>query len=129
MSGDGRLEETSSGVGNQHIDHLHGDHELINGAGMDAMVNAATLAAMHPSLKICLAYLLALRHPVPCASSQPSLPLDESSLVSVGGEDRHEMEVCGVDPRTRGRRTNECLEIIRALQRANRWTTRENSLS
>jgi len=35
--------------------------------------------------------------------------------VGVGGEDRHEIEVCGVDPSTRGRRTNESIEIIRAL--------------
>ena len=35
--------------------------------------------------------------------------------IGVGGEDRHEIEVCGVDPRTRGKRTNESLEIIRGL--------------
>ena len=109
-------------VGNQHIDHLFmADHvSFINGAGMDAMVNAATLAAMHPSLKICLGvYLLALRHPVPVARQLSTLSLSAPGRiilgVGVGGEDRHEMEVCGIDPRTRGRRTNECLEIIRAL--------------
>jgi alkanesulfonate monooxygenase SsuD/methylene tetrahydromethanopterin reductase-like flavin-dependent oxidoreductase (luciferase family) len=37
--------------------------------------------------------------------------------VGVGGEDRHEVEVCGIDPRTRGRRTDECIEILRGL-----WT-------
>lgn len=35
--------------------------------------------------------------------------------VGIGGEDRHEIEVCGVDPRTRGRRMDECLQILRAL--------------
>ena len=35
--------------------------------------------------------------------------------VGIGGEDRHEMEVCGVDPSTRGKRTNECLEALREL--------------
>ncbi len=35
--------------------------------------------------------------------------------VGVGGEDRHEIEICGVDPRTRGRRTDECLLALRGL--------------
>ncbi len=35
--------------------------------------------------------------------------------VGIGGEDRHEIEICGVDPRTRGRRMDECLQILRAL--------------
>ena len=35
--------------------------------------------------------------------------------VGVGGEDRHEIEICGVDPRTRGRRTDESLAALRAL--------------
>ena len=109
-------------VGDQNIDHLFmADHvSFINGAGMDAMVNAATLAAMHPTIKICLGvYLLALRHPVPVARQLSTLSLSAPGRiilgVGVGGEDRHEMEVCGIDPRTRGRRTNECLEIVRGL--------------
>jgi len=35
--------------------------------------------------------------------------------VGVGGEDRHEVSVCGVDPATRGRRMDECLAIVRQL--------------
>jgi alkanesulfonate monooxygenase SsuD/methylene tetrahydromethanopterin reductase-like flavin-dependent oxidoreductase (luciferase family) len=35
--------------------------------------------------------------------------------VGVGGDDRHEVEVSGVDPSTRGRRTDESLEILCAL--------------
>jgi alkanesulfonate monooxygenase SsuD/methylene tetrahydromethanopterin reductase-like flavin-dependent oxidoreductase (luciferase family) len=35
--------------------------------------------------------------------------------VGIGGEDRHEIEVCGVDPKHRGRRMDECLEILRGL--------------
>ncbi len=35
--------------------------------------------------------------------------------VGIGGEDRHEVEVCGVDPRTRGRRCDEALQVLRAL--------------
>jgi alkanesulfonate monooxygenase SsuD/methylene tetrahydromethanopterin reductase-like flavin-dependent oxidoreductase (luciferase family) len=33
----------------------------------------------------------------------------------VGGEDRHEVSVCGVDPATRGLRMNECLTVLRQL--------------
>lgn len=109
-------------VSEQHIDHLFmADHvSFLGGSGMDAMINAATLAAMHPTLKICLGvYLLALRHPVPVARQLSTLALSAPGRiilgVGVGGEDRHEMEVCGIDPKTRGRRTNECLEIIRHL--------------
>ena len=35
--------------------------------------------------------------------------------VGVGGEDRHEMEVCGVDPATRGARTNHSLAALEGL--------------
>jgi alkanesulfonate monooxygenase SsuD/methylene tetrahydromethanopterin reductase-like flavin-dependent oxidoreductase (luciferase family) len=64
-------------------------------------------------------YLLALRHPVPvarqiatlCESAPGRLVLG----VGVGGEDRHEIEICGVDPTTRGRRTDESLAALRAL--------------
>ena len=35
--------------------------------------------------------------------------------VGIGGEDRHESEVCGVDPRRRGVRANESLEIIKGV--------------
>ena len=72
----------------------------------------------HPGLAHAL-YLLALRHPVPvareiatlCESAPGRLVLG----VGVGGEDRHEIEICGVDPRTRGRRTSESLETLRGL--------------
>jgi alkanesulfonate monooxygenase SsuD/methylene tetrahydromethanopterin reductase-like flavin-dependent oxidoreductase (luciferase family) len=35
--------------------------------------------------------------------------------VGIGGEDRHELEICGVNPSTRGRRMDESLQILRAL--------------
>jgi alkanesulfonate monooxygenase SsuD/methylene tetrahydromethanopterin reductase-like flavin-dependent oxidoreductase (luciferase family) len=35
--------------------------------------------------------------------------------IGIGGEDRHEVEVCGVDPATRGRRADECLRILRGV--------------
>jgi alkanesulfonate monooxygenase SsuD/methylene tetrahydromethanopterin reductase-like flavin-dependent oxidoreductase (luciferase family) len=35
--------------------------------------------------------------------------------VGVGGEDRREIEACGVDPRSRGRRTDEAMTVLRRL--------------
>ena len=109
-------------IGDQGIDHVFmADHVSFHtGLGMDGMINAATIAATHPTLKVCIGvYLLALRHPVPVARQLATLSQSAPGRiilgVGIGGEDRHEMEICGVDPKTRGRQTNECLEVIRAL--------------
>lgn len=104
------------------VDHLFiADHvSFHNGLGMDGVVNAATLAAMHPTMKIVIGvYLLALRHPVTVARQLSTLGLSAPGRivlgVGVGGEDRHEMEVCGVDPATRGLQTNHCLAALADL--------------
>lgn len=90
------------------------------GLGMDGLVQAALIAGLEPRLEVVVGvYLLALRHPVPvarqiatlCESAPGRLVLG----VGLGGEDRHEIEICGVDPRTRGRRTDECLLALRGL--------------
>lgn len=81
------------------IDHMFvADHVSFRvGTGMDGLVNAATLAA------------LALRHPIVVARQIATLseaaPGQLILGVGVGGEDRNEFTMCGVDPRTRGRRT------------------------
>ena len=60
-----------------------------------------------------------LRHPVLVARQLADLGrLAPGRLifgVGVGGEDRHEVSVCGVDPVTRGLRMNECLTVVRQL--------------
>jgi len=104
------------------VDHVFvADHVSFHtGFGMDGLVRAATIAAQEPELAVHIGvYLLALRHPVPvarqvatlCESAPGRLVLG----VGVGGEDRHEIEICGVDPKTRGRRTDESLAALRAL--------------
>ncbi len=104
------------------LDHVFvADHiSFYNGLGMDGLIQAATAAALEPDLGVHVGvYLLALRHPVPvarqiatlCESAPGRLVLG----VGLGGEDRHEIEICGVDPRTRGRRTDECLVALRGL--------------
>jgi len=109
-------------IGAAGLDHVFvADHiSFRSGFGMDGLVQAAIAAAMHPTLAVQIGvYLLALRHPVAvarqlstlCASAPGRIVLG----VGVGGEDRHEIEICGVDPATRGRRTDDCLAALRAL--------------
>lgn len=91
-----------------------------DGSGTDGFVEIAALSQLHPTMKVMISvYLLALRHPLPVARQLATMSTVARGRVTlgvgVGGEDRHEIEVCGVDPRTRGRRTNESLEILRAL--------------
>ena len=62
-------------------------------------------------------YLLPLRHPVLVARQLADIErLAPGRLVlgvGVGGEDRHEVAICGVDPATRGARMDECLAVLR----------------
>ncbi|MEL7156604.1 MAG: LLM class flavin-dependent oxidoreductase [Actinomycetota bacterium] len=111
-----------NGVAEAGLDHVFfADHVSFKGGrGMDGMVQAAALSQLHSELRIYIGvYLLALRHPVVVARQLATLaefaPGRIIFGVGVGGEDRHEMEVCGIDPATRGRRTDESLDIVRAL--------------
>ncbi len=104
------------------VDHIFiADHVSFHtGMGMDAMVNAATLTTMMPTMTVMLGvYLLALRHPVPVARQLSSLSISAPGRivlgVGIGGEDRHEMEICGVDPSRRGVHTNHSLQALRGL--------------
>ena len=108
----------------QGIDHVFiADHvSFINGLGMDGLINAATLTAIDERLKVVVGvYLLALRHPVVVARQLATLAESAPGQlllgVGVGGEDRNEIAMCGVDPRTRGRRTDECLTVLEGLSR------------
>ena len=87
---------------------------------MDGLTTVSWLAGLHPTIGVYLGvYLLALRHPVAVARQISTLALHAPGRltfgVGVGGEDRHEMEVVGVDPATRGRRTDEALDVLRPL--------------
>lgn len=105
------------------VDHLVvGDHvTFFGGFGIDGLVHATLLLAQHPDIEVHTSvYLLPLRHPVPVArqlSTISSFAPGRLVLgVGIGGEDPHEVSSCGVDPRTRGRRMDECLQIVRGLQ-------------
>ena len=98
-----------------------GDHVSFRiGVGMDGLVSAAGILAASDDLAAVVGvYLLPLRHPVLVARQIADLAvLAPGRLVlgmGIGGEDPHEFEVCGIDPKTRGRRMDECLQIVRAL--------------
>jgi alkanesulfonate monooxygenase SsuD/methylene tetrahydromethanopterin reductase-like flavin-dependent oxidoreductase (luciferase family) len=108
-------------AGEAGIDHVCcGDHVSFAGTGFDGLVQATALAMLHPTLPIYSGvYLLPLRHPVHVARQLADIDrLAPGRLifgVGVGGEDRHEVSICGVDPATRGQRMNECLTVLRQL--------------
>lgn len=114
--------EWAAQVADAGIDHVFvADHVSFRGGrGMDGLVRSASLLSLHPELGAFVGvYLLALRHPVVVARQLATIgeaaPGRLTLGVGVGGEDRHEFEVVGVDPATRGRRTDEALAVLREL--------------
>jgi alkanesulfonate monooxygenase SsuD/methylene tetrahydromethanopterin reductase-like flavin-dependent oxidoreductase (luciferase family) len=104
------------------LDHVcTADHvSFFVGAGTDGLLSATALAMTDATIPIYVAvYLLPLRHPTLVARQVADLELlAPGRLVlglGIGGEDPHEYTVCGVDPRTRGRRMDECLQVLRLL--------------
>jgi alkanesulfonate monooxygenase SsuD/methylene tetrahydromethanopterin reductase-like flavin-dependent oxidoreductase (luciferase family) len=103
------------------LDHVTlGDHvSFRGGVGYDGLVQAAAVLAAGRLPVHVAVYLLPLRHPVLVARQLASIAeLAPGRLVfgvGIGGDDRHEVEVSGVDPSARGRRTDESLEIVRSL--------------
>jgi alkanesulfonate monooxygenase SsuD/methylene tetrahydromethanopterin reductase-like flavin-dependent oxidoreductase (luciferase family) len=105
------------------LDHLgFGDHvSFYVGAGFDGLLTAAGALAVTERISVNTAvYLLPLRHPVTVARQLADIAVLAPGRfmfgVGIGGEDPHEVEVCGVDPRSRGRRMDESLQIVRGLQ-------------
>jgi alkanesulfonate monooxygenase SsuD/methylene tetrahydromethanopterin reductase-like flavin-dependent oxidoreductase (luciferase family) len=108
-------------AGEAGIDHVCcGDHVSFAGTGFDGLVQATALALLHPALPVYIGvYLLPLRHPVLVARQLADIDrLAPGRLVfgvGVGGEDRREVSICGVDPASRGQRMDECLTVVRQL--------------
>ena len=104
-----------------------GDHVTFYGNGNDGLVNLAAVATVTERVKLMTSvYLLALRHPTPVALQCAMIDqLSNGRLilgVGIGGEDKNEWLACGIDPRTRARRTDEALQILRSL-----WTQEETT--
>ena len=120
--GSDELRAVLGAVDDAGFDHVCcGDHvSFFVGAGTDGLFTAGTFAAANARLPVYTAvYLLPLRHPVVVARQLADFaafaPGRLTFGVGVGGEDPHEIAICGVDPRTRGRRMDECVQIVRAL--------------
>ena len=98
-----------------------GDHvSFRGGAGQDGLLTTMALAAVTRRVQLQTAvYLLPLRHPVPVARQVAGIaelaPGRFVFGVGIGGEDPLEVRNCGVDPATRGRRTDASLEVVRRL--------------
>jgi alkanesulfonate monooxygenase SsuD/methylene tetrahydromethanopterin reductase-like flavin-dependent oxidoreductase (luciferase family) len=112
-----------------------GDHvSFRDGTGYDGLIQAAALAALSGRLEIWTAvYLLALRHPVTVARQVASVASIAAGRfvfgVGLGGDDPHELEVCGIDPRRRGRRFDACLDIALPLLAGDIVTSDDPELS
>lgn len=111
-----------SQIADSGFDHIFmADHvSFRNGSGTDGFVEVAGLSQLHPTLGVMTGiYLLPLRHPLPIARQLASManlaPGRMIFGVGIGGEDPHELEVCGVNPKRRGVRANESLAIIKGL--------------
>ncbi len=101
---------------------IAGDHVTFYGYGNDGLITLTAAAAVTERIELKTAvYILPLRHPVPVALQVAQL--DQLSMgrfilgIGVGGEDPHEFWSSGVDPTTRGARTNEAMQILKRL-----WT-------
>jgi alkanesulfonate monooxygenase SsuD/methylene tetrahydromethanopterin reductase-like flavin-dependent oxidoreductase (luciferase family) len=116
----GRLGELTSIVAGAGLDHVTvGDHvSFAGGKGADGLVQATALLCAHPTLPVQTGvYLLALRHPATVARQLSTIsdiaPSRLTFGVGVGGDDPRELELCGVEPKTRGARTSEALALLR----------------
>ena len=114
--------DTLARIADAGVDHLFtADHiSFFDGSGLDGLIHLAALSGLEGRLDLHLGvYLLALRHPMVAARQIASLaqaaPGRLTVGVGVGGEDRHEIEVCGVDHGRRGRRTDVALGLVRSL--------------
>jgi alkanesulfonate monooxygenase SsuD/methylene tetrahydromethanopterin reductase-like flavin-dependent oxidoreductase (luciferase family) len=111
-----------AGLEDAGVDHMVvPDHLTFKGGwGCDGMVAAADVLASSDRIGAYInVYLLGLRHPVPVARQIATLAQYHPGRlvvgVGVGGDDRPEVVAAGVDPATRGRRTDEALAVVRRL--------------
>lgn len=114
-----RLLGRMSDAGLDHV--MLGDHVMFHGGlGNDGMIDTASALTANEELDVYLAvYLLVLRHPLLVARQLLTVaqlaPGRLSLGVGIAGDDRAEVAACGVDPRSRGRRMDEALTVLRPL--------------
>lgn len=96
------------------------DHLVYHVPTFDPVVCLSVMAAATSRVRLASQVLvLPLRHPVQVAQSFASLDVLSGGRielgVGVGGEWPGEYAAVGIDPRTRGRRADESLQVVRAL--------------
>jgi probable F420-dependent oxidoreductase len=97
-----------------------GDHLIFNTPVFDPIVTLSAMACATSSITLTSTVLiLPLRNPLHVAQSYCSLDHLSGGRVElgigVGGEGTLEFEALGVDIKTRGKRANEALEVIRSI--------------
>jgi len=104
------------------IDHVMvGDHVMFHdGIGNDGLTDAASVVTATDDLGVYLAvYLMVLRHPLLVARQILTVaqfaPGRLALGLGIGGDDRREVTACGIEPKTRGRRMDEGLDLVRRL--------------
>jgi probable F420-dependent oxidoreductase len=99
-----------------------GDHVSFHHPLYESLTLLATYASITTRIKLGTGvYLLALRHPTIVAKITSTLDVLAGGRlifgVGVGGENPKEFEASGVDPRQRGARVDEGIEVVRTLWR------------
>jgi alkanesulfonate monooxygenase SsuD/methylene tetrahydromethanopterin reductase-like flavin-dependent oxidoreductase (luciferase family) len=119
---DERARDTVASAAAAGLDHIGSiDHVSFRGGnGIDGLITAAACAGLHPTIGLYVGvYQLPLRHPLTVARQLSTLahfaPGRLTFGIGVGGEDPHELENCGIDVHTRGRRADESLALVRRL--------------
>jgi alkanesulfonate monooxygenase SsuD/methylene tetrahydromethanopterin reductase-like flavin-dependent oxidoreductase (luciferase family) len=104
------------------VDHIGlSDHVSFHrGTGFDGIVHAAAVLATEPRLRVLIgAMLVPLRHPLVLARQIADVdaiaPGQLHVALGVGGDDRRELQNCGIDPSTRGARADESVDLLRRL--------------
>jgi alkanesulfonate monooxygenase SsuD/methylene tetrahydromethanopterin reductase-like flavin-dependent oxidoreductase (luciferase family) len=122
MAGAQRRRDLTGLIEQAGLDYLSlGDHvSFHDGTGFDGLIAATAALSASDRLPVLVGvYLLGLRHPLLAARQLASISqLAPGRLIlgaGAGGEDRNEISNSGVDPATRGRRLDECLQVLRAL--------------
>jgi alkanesulfonate monooxygenase SsuD/methylene tetrahydromethanopterin reductase-like flavin-dependent oxidoreductase (luciferase family) len=100
----------------------NGEHVLFHNPTSSALVNLSFLAGVTERIRLLSCVVLAPVYPAALLAKLAASVaiLSEGRLelgIGVGGEFPAEFDACGVDPRTRGRRTDETIDVMRAL-----WT-------
>jgi probable F420-dependent oxidoreductase len=99
-----------------------GDHVSFHGPIHESLTLLATYVPITSRIRLGTAvYLLALRAPAIAAKATATLDVLSGGRlifgVGVGGENRKEFELCGVEHRERGARVTEGIEVVRTLWR------------